>query len=382
MRGRISNSHDRAKWREVDADIAEAATPTLNRLPTVAQVEQITGFSAARPQDTWPAGQVGPNSNTGPKSSQLTEPLIDFLTIVLPEKALKRSGCSDYREMFDWIFGTGAKIVMGAILDRTWQFHPQSATLIDETGEVAGKVGFAESGKICISVSGHGTRHVTNWRRAEEQLGLLDAYITRLDIAVDDLTGETFRPEIFRDAWHAGEFTSNGRPPEAQFISDEGSGKGCTLYIGQKGHKQLCIYEKGKQLGDPDSQYTRCELRLYAQKTILPLSALSNLREHFAGAYPLLAQYIVGEATKLLAKEAMVNASAVAMVRTLRQQAGTALRLCIDAMPDAALEFLLEHVARPGIPGRFKGVTGDLPTLLRNELTKGNENESDDTNGR
>ena len=340
-------------------------------------------FSAVPPVHR--AGQgLDPGSNTGPKyqapiaANSLTEPLVDFLTVVVPAGALKKTRCRDYREMLAWIFGTGSKVVMTSIEDKPWQFHEQSATLIDETNSVCGKVGFSETGKICFSLSGKATRHLDHSRasmaRLVHKLKTVEAHITRIDIAVDDLQGRAFNVEQMRQAYKDGAFTSNGRPPKSRHFSDEGSGDGCTLYIGQKGHKELCIYEKGKQLGDVTSSYTRCELRLYGSKVELPLDVLTSLGEHFAGSYPLLAEFIVGEATKLQAKEVMVNASAVAMVRVLRQQAGTALRLCMDAFKDDAVEFLLEHVARPGVPGRFKGFTGDLPQQLHDELTRENEN--------
>lgn len=346
--------------------------------------------AAQRPGDFSAVGLEGldPGSNTGPKvspieASSLTEPLIDFLTVVLKDHALKKSKCHHYREMLAWLFGTGSKIVMGSIQDKTWQFHEQSATLIDETNSVCGKVGFSETGKICISLSGKATRHIAHdqvsLQHLVKRLRQVDAHITRIDIAVDDLVGKAINVHAFRAMYQEGKFTSNGRPPLARFISDEGTGKGCTLYIGQKGHKELCVYEKGKQLDDPSSSYTRCELRLYGSKCEIPLEVLTSLGEHFAGAYPLLAEFIVGEATKLMAKEIVVNASASAMVRILRQQAGTALRLCMDAFQGDAQAFLLEHVARPGVPGRFKGFTGDLPQQLRNDYDK-RENDNGEGN--
>src|SRR5690606_12811981 len=112
-----------------------------------------------------------------------------------------------------------------------------------------------------------------DWHHVAGRLEELGAKITRLDIAVDDLTGDTFSVEEFRAAYHSGAFVMNGRPPTARYVSDEGTGRGCTLYIGQKGHKELCVYEKGRQLGDPQSRHTRCELRLYGKRLELPVDA-------------------------------------------------------------------------------------------------------------
>jgi phage replication initiation protein len=318
---------------------------------------------------------VGPSSNTGQKGrGSLAAPIFDFLTVVLPAGALKKSGCRDWRQLLDWMFGTGNQVVMGAIQDRVWQFHPQSATLVDCTGEVAGKVGFAENGKVCYSLSGHACRFVPNWQSVHRALTWLQAKITRVDIAVDDLQGEAFDVRYFERAYDAGQFNTGGRNPDARFVDDKGSGKGCTLYIGQKGHKELCIYEKGKQLGDPASRHVRCELRLYAKRLDLPLDVLLRPGDYFGSAYPMLAEFVVGEATRLLVKHQMVNASAVAMLRFLRTQAGTALNLAMDAFGQDGAEqlvaFLRDRVARHGCPGRFKGVPGDLATMFREEVER------------
>lgn len=335
----------------------------------------VPGFSPAELGNT-PGS--GPNSNTGQKAT-LSSQIIDFCTVVIPAGALKRSGCPNFRDLLDWIFSTGSDLAMGPILDRVWQFHPQSATLVNQTG-VAGKMGFAEDGKVCISLTGQGCQHVGDWSLARRRLVELGAWLTRLDIAVDDLLGDTFDVDYFRQAWERHEFTSNGRPPLAQFVDDCSTGKGCTFYVGQKGHKQLCIYDKGKQLGDPDSKHTRCELRLYAKRTDLPLDALTSPGKYFAGAYPLLAYLLIGEAERLQVRETMVNASATAMLRFMRTQAGTALHLVLDALGDKTaeeiLDFYRKHIARPGCPGRFKSYIGDRTQLLRTQLEALN-NETD-----
>lgn len=315
---------------------------------------------------------VGPGSNTGQKSpGSLSAPIIDFCTVVLDgEKALDFLRKRPPTEVLRALFETGPRIAVGPLTDRPFNFYPYSAVMVDETGTVAGRIGVGEDGRMCISLTGQGCQHVPHWPSVASNLEAIGGRITRLDIAVDDLTGETFDIQTFLHLYDQGAFTMNGRPPTPQFISDMGSGKGCSFYVGQKGHKQLNVYEKGKQLGDPESKHTRCELRLYAKRLDLPLDALRNPGKYFAGAYPALAAYVVGEAERLMVKERMVNASAKAMVRFLRTQAGTALHLVMDALGDTAVEYLMEHVVRPGRPGRFKHVSGDLHALVRSQLSQ------------
>lgn len=312
----------------------------------------------------------GPNSNTGQKST-LSEPIIDFCTVVLDgEKARAFMRKRPPTEVLRDLFHCGAAIAVGPITDKPFNFYPRSAVMVDSTGNVAGRIGFSDDGRMCISLTGQGCQHVPHWPSVADNLDAIGARISRLDIAIDDLTGETFNLQTFRDLHTAGEFMNNGRPPSASYVDDLGSNKGCSLYIGQKGHKQLNVYEKGKQLGDPDSQHTRAELRLYAKRLELPTDALRNPAKYYAGAYPALAAFVVGEAERLLVKEIMVNASAKAMVRFLRTQAGTALHLVMDALGDDALEYLMQHVVRPGRPGRFKRTTGDLAALVRSQLSQ------------
>lgn len=320
---------------------------------------------------------VGPNSNTGQKSSRreigssLSAPIIDFCTVVFDgKKAAPILGTQIPTEVLRAIFEVGSSIAVGAVTDKPFNFYPRSAVMVDATGSVAGRIGFSDDGKVCISLTGQGCQHVPHWPSVASNLESISARITRLDIAVDDLTGDTFDINTFLNLYDEGAFTMNGRPPIPMFVSDMGSGKGCSFYVGQKGHKQLNVYEKGKQLGDPESKHTRCELRLYAKRLDLPTDALRNPGKYFSGAYPALAAYVIGEAERLLVKEQIVNASATAMVRFLRTQAGTALHLVMDALGDQALEYLMQFVFRPGVPGRFKSVSGDLASLVRSQLSE------------
>lgn len=313
---------------------------------------------------------VGPSSNTGQKSS-LTTPILDFCTLVLDsEKAIRTLRKMSMADVVRYVFGTGQGIVVGPLVERLWNFRYQrSATLIDATSSVCGKIGLTDTGEICISITGQGCQHVPNWRYVHQVATDLGAHLTRLDIAVDDLTGETFDIHHFKNLHAEGAFMCNGRPPSASFVDDLGSNKGCSLYIGQKGHKQLNVYEKGKQLGDPESGHTRCELRLYAKRIDLPLDALINPGKYFAGAYPLLAAFVIGEAERLQVKQRMVNASAKAMVKFLRTQAGNSLHLVMDALgEEACIQLMKDHILRPGRPGRMKGVVGDLNALVRTQL--------------
>lgn len=351
----------------------------------VPPVEQSDHFSPVGPahRPAWPA--FGPGSNTGQNSqiaARVSQLLFDFCSVVVQPGALKKSGCRDYRQLLDWIFGTGNQVVMCSIQNKFFQFYPQSATLLDQTETVCGKVGFAEDGSILFSLSGQGCQYVSDWRRTHDRLCLLDGKLTRVDIACDDLEGAMFNVRSLLDAYNAGEFTSKGRPPGGRLIDDLGSGKGCTLYIGQKGHKELCAYERDKMLGDPEGKTVRLELRLYAKHVDLPLAVLLDPERFFRGAYPYLANFLAGELQRLEVREHYANVTAEAQLKFQRTQTGTGVGLILRAMKGhtaaETLAALERYVARhDGLPGRFKGYTGDPEKLMRILLTNDDDERED-----
>lgn len=321
-------------------------------------------FSPAAPANE----PVGPSSNTGQKST-LTAPIIDFCVVVLDsEKAKRLTKKMHPREILRYVFSTGDSIAVGPIQDRTFNFYPRSATMVDANGEVCGKIGLGEEGQVCISLSGQGCQYVPSFKYVASVLDDLDARISHVDIAIDDLNGETFDINTFVNFYQTGDFNMKGRPPEAGFYNDMGSNKGCSFYVGQRGHKQLNVYEKGKQLGDPDSKHTRCELRLYAKRYDVPNDVLANPGKYFGAAYPMLAAYVVGEVLRMGLKEQVATMTWEAMRKFLRTQAGTSMQLVLDVLGDEAFEWIQKEVARSGRPGRFKSVGGDLAAIIRSQI--------------
>lgn len=312
---------------------------------------------------------VGPDSNTGQKST-LTAPIIDFCVAVLDsDKAKKLTRKMPMTEVLRYVFGTGNSIAVGPLQDRVFNFYQRSATMVDTLGEVCGKIGLRDDGAIQISLTGQGCQHVRCWKQVADRLDDLQGRLSHVDIAIDDLTGETFDIQTFIDLYEQGEFIMNGRPPTAQHVSDMGSNKGCSFYVGQRGHKQLNVYEKGKQLGDPNSQHTRCELRLYAKRIDLPNDVLRDPGRYFGAAYPMLEAFVVGEVERLGLREQIVSATTVAAVRFLRTQAGTTLNAFLDALgEEEGLAFIKKSILRTDRPGRWKGITGDLSELIRAQL--------------
>lgn len=143
---------------------------------------------------------------------------------------------------------------------------------------------------VLVSLSGAGCAFVDMSTMADF-IQKLQGRITRVDLAVDDTTGK--RPVSWAmDLYDMGgyQFGEGGRAPKRQLIDDFDNGSGKTFYVGKKENgKELCVYEKGKQLKDETSPWVRWEVRLANIDRIIPLDILRIPARYFAGAYPCLA---------------------------------------------------------------------------------------------
>lgn len=172
--------------------------------------------------------------------------------------------------------------------------------------------GESQRGRWMLDLSGSGCGLVQDWEALQDLLeNLGESRITRCDLACDFLEGEKTVDDAV-EMFQSGEFTMNGRPPQVDTTGDWLTGqRGRTLYVGKRSNgKQLCIYEKGKQLGDYESNWTRYELRLGNRDREIPFDILTNPDRYFAGAYPALQALldeVQGERIDTISKEAHIN---------------------------------------------------------------------------
>lgn len=165
----------------------------------------------------------------------------------------------------------------------------------DESWELGNSFGIFASGGSSVggtsyvSVTGEGCMATKNWQAVHDLIVELRATITRIDLAHDDFLGEYGITEA--KAFHvAGGFNgSHGRPPKPKLLDDFDTGDGKTFYVGQrKNGKLLRVYEKGKQLGDPNSPWVRWELELHNAAYVIHPITILNPGLYLAGAYPCL----------------------------------------------------------------------------------------------
>lgn len=332
------------------------------------------GFSPVGPCNPPPGGASGPSSNTGQKGGAL----VDYLTVVLSEATAAERGLALLDDLLSTVFGFRGEVVHGGWRDKRWQFYNHSAVLFDREGEMVGRCGRdGNAGTICISLSGAGTRWVRNWHTVQRELAALNAKISRVDLAHDDYEGKRINVRDMRERARERAFMQGGTPPRWRFLDDEGSpGTGCTLYVGSKGHKELCIYEKGKQLGDKNSPWNRAEVRLYGKHTPVPLDVLTDPLAFLRGAYDVLAEVLAdvvhAECTRIKTQKAAVAATGEALVEWLARQAGPSLFVLLEAFGGSWADFLQHRVVREGSPGRFRGHAKGEPLfqLLREQLCR------------
>ena len=327
------------------------------------------GFSPERPGKLG----VGPGSNTGQKVSAL----IDYLTVVIPLTRCEEAGLARLDHLLNTLFSFPHEVWATQWQEKRWQFYDHSAVILDREGEMVGRAGRGSNGStVCISLSGAGCKYVRNWPNVQRQLERLGARITRCDVAWDDYEGTTLNVRNLRELARNKAFMQGGTPPKWRFIDDEGCNSGCTLYVGSKGHKELCVYEKGKQLGFERSEWVRAEVRLYGKHGDVPLSILNDPMAFLRGAYDVLAQLLIDIApdacSRIKTERAQVEATGEALIEYLRRQVGPSLNVLLEAFGGSWADFMQHRVVREGSPGRFRGIAkGErLATLLREELCR------------
>lgn len=207
-------------------------------------------------------------------------------------------------------------------------------------------------GNTClISLYGSGCAPVKNWTAVYELLVALNAKITRVDLAHDDFEG-IYNITAGLEMLSLGQFTTNGRPPNALYMDDFDSGKGKTLYIGNRDNgKLLRVYEKGKQLGDPLSPWVRWELELHNKDRVIPLDVLLRPGDYLAGGYPCLS-WISESQDRIKTTRKQLKISFEHLIKYCRQSYGKLLYVMHEGLGQDPLD-IVQALSVAGIPSRL-----------------------------
>lgn len=169
-------------------------------------------------------------------------------------------------------------------------FYTRSYTLEHDAGYVC--IG-GQNDTIMLCINGTGcTYGKVGW---EEDLNAWlvlfanKAKITRIDLAHDDLYGDYTNLNWFDNQHTIGGFNQGGPSPTCEHRGNwkQPNGKGRTMYIGSRQSSKFCrIYEKGRQLGDPTSEWLRIEVEYKSRDIYIPLDVLLKPSEFFICSYP------------------------------------------------------------------------------------------------
>lgn len=333
------------------------------------------------------AGASGlPTSNRGVSETEQVGVVIDWLAVSVDFPAvLDTAGLLDdapalYGDL-DGVIGSCAPMVARALLDQflpdlfqlgeqgRGRFYAWRFSLKDASGEHVGLIEFGGINTIRedgtrtarIELTGGGCRiyetssgsdHAQRWSLLASLLGCFDARITRIDIAADDFLG-SYPVAWAIEQYNGGQFDKRGQRPKARLIDDMGNRTGKTFYVGsRKSEQQLRVYEKGREKGDPNSEWVRYEGEFHASnRRELPLDMLCDPAPYLVGAYPVL-DFVAGIGERLrIATEEML-ASCVRAVRVFRHQYGPMVNALLHASggDEAMLARLIQGTARNKLP--------------------------------
>lgn len=269
---------------------------------------------------------------------------VDYLTVrtqARPEQAL---------EGFRALFGEfGHSLVLEQLKHGKDGF--QAAAELKLAGLRVGRMdwgGDAMRGWLRVQLEGEGCSWVRDWDAVEAVEALPNAEIRRIDPAVTTWNGEVTHQRVV-EAHAAGRFTTGGRPPNMRQELNSESGKGSTVYIGDRASDKFGrFYEKGWEMmakfpehmrqgakidGFPVEGIYRSEIELKAKTRPLPWEVIERRDEYFAGAYPFCAEILPGIEPDILQRrpERQAQRDLAAALANCRQSYGNILYTAVRA---------------------------------------------------
>ena len=223
--------------------------------------------------------------------------------------------------------------------------------------------GDSQKGRALLEMSGASCACVADWAGFRDLIeGLPEARLTRVDVAVDLHHGE-FTVDDCKGWYEGGLFAFRQRRAPASALAGDwiGGREGRTLYVGKaKNGKSLRCYEKGKQLGDDESPWTRFEVQFGNRDRVLPFDILTKPEVFFVGAYPALQKLFefAGERIATISKTSEIS------IGHLLKHAKLAYGKVVDMMVrDGAVDpadfvealRISEQPKRVKLPGAFPG---------------------------
>lgn len=224
--------------------------------------------------------------------------------------------------------------------------------------------GISKGFRARLDISGMGCSRIFDWLKVkawvEQQT---EAKLTRVDLAVDCLQGE-FSVDDAKSWYEAGDFSSGGRYPRHSCPGDwlsSPSVYGRTLEVGRRENgKMLRCYEKGKQLGDPSSLWTRWEVELRNNDRELPFEMLTSPDQFFCGAYDCLSRVLPAAAERIKTHQ---KEGEIAIEQAIEYAKTSYGQLVYCMRQYMTQDEIYDAIHRPGVPKRLeKAVLGGFLT--------------------
>jgi phage replication initiation protein len=208
--------------------------------------------------------------------------------------------------------------------------------------------------RVYLSLSGTGCMLIKDWGNVKRILEFCKARLTRVDVAVDAMNGE-FSPHDAVSWYSSGGFTRGGRRPkykvEGDWLEDIGQGK--TFYVGRRENgKYARLYEKGKQLGDVNSNWSRFEVEIHNVDRVIPYDILTNPSMYFAGSYPCCEGLVDVGAERILTIQKEREISMARLMSYCRQAYGRLIYVLKSENSDDS--FIIKELSVEGSPRRLE----------------------------
>jgi phage replication initiation protein len=230
-----------------------------------------------------------------------------------------------------------------------------------------------QAATVYVSFPGHGCARIKNWPAVRAWLEQYKATITRLDLAYDDFQAERISINPAVEWYQSGGFGAGGRMPghrvHGDWLLGDQSKTGRTLEIGSREGGKLCrVYEKGKQLGDPENPWVRVEVEWHNESRHIPYEALTNPGRYLAGAYECL-HFLDQEQSRIQTQQRAAKVSFDYAMYNGRRLAGKLVNLALEVYQGDYAE-VVEQLRREGYPARvepYMRSVGDTPEMLAEE---------------
>lgn len=216
------------------------------------------------------------------------------------------------------------------------------------------------NGTVSVTLSGVGCKAVHCWYLTAAGLQRREdaPRITRVDLAYDDYEAKHIKKwEWFEMACRHEIRAGNGPAIKKDPEVSGPFGPKMTWYVGQKGVKELCVYNKGVEQGDPESPWLRAEVRIWSKDRVIPFEVLTKPLSYIRGAYNILRDLPGDVCDKIKTVRKAVSAKVVAATSWLRHAAGPLINvLSLSLGKRRAAEVLLNDCRRSGVPRRFSDI--------------------------